>query len=230
MVMVRLTLRRGPHRGPPIPRSFWFLCNLLNRMSSFAVVPAAGNSTRMGSDKRLLPWQGRTLIEHCLDAWLASSITAIVIVIRPSDDELIPTLRRYPVEVVIPQAAPTDMKASIQLGLARLKERFAPLPSDCWLMAPADMPQLNSQIIDAVISTHAPEDPAVVVPTHQGRRGHPVLFPWIMHAQVFNLGTDEGVNLLVRRGPVREVQLDNLPWLTDIDHPHDYRRLLDNDV
>ena len=39
---------------------------------SFAVVPAAGRSRRMGRPKLLLPWGESTIIQQVLGAWRAS--------------------------------------------------------------------------------------------------------------------------------------------------------------
>src|SRR3954447_6428415 len=104
----------------------------------FAIVPAAGNSARMGTPKLLLPLAGRPLIAHVIEAWERSSVDRIVVVIRPDDKALaeavksnvqspiskvdVPaTLDPGPwtldssasrVDLVIPAISPPDMKAS----------------------------------------------------------------------------------------------------------------------
>lgn len=60
-----------------------------------------------------------------------------------------------------------------------------------------------------------------MVPNHNGRRGHPVLFPWLLAAAVGQLREDQGVNALLERGPVVEVPFD-LPRAADIDTPDEY--------
>ena len=59
---------------------------------SFAVVPAAGRSERMGAPKLLLPLGDSTVIEHVLAAWTASPVTRTVVVVRADDAELLGTL------------------------------------------------------------------------------------------------------------------------------------------
>ena len=54
-------------------------------MRSFAVIPAAGRSQRMGQPKLLLPWGRTTVIEHVLGVWRASRVTHTVIVVHPDD-------------------------------------------------------------------------------------------------------------------------------------------------
>jgi CTP:molybdopterin cytidylyltransferase MocA len=59
----------------------------------FALIPAAGYSTRMGQPKLLLPLCGKPLITHTIDAWLSSNVDRVVVVIRPGDDDLAAAVR-----------------------------------------------------------------------------------------------------------------------------------------
>ena len=82
---------------------------------SFAIVPAAGLSTRMGRPKLLLPWKGATIIDYVLEAWTSSGVSAVVIVVRKRDGDLAAACRGHAsVEVVSPDTDPEDMKASCQ--------------------------------------------------------------------------------------------------------------------
>ena len=60
----------------------------------------------------------------------------------------------------------------------------------------------------------------VIVPTYQARRGHPVLFPWSMAGELALLKSDEGVNALVNRAAVVEVEFPVSPEkMADVDTP-----------
>ena len=76
----------------------------LNSPKCFAVIPAAGQSRRMGSrHKLLLPWGESRIIEHLLRAWLSSRIDRVVLVSRPDDEALHDVVRTFPtVQLVIP--------------------------------------------------------------------------------------------------------------------------------
>jgi molybdenum cofactor cytidylyltransferase len=192
---------------------------------SFAVIPAAGLGRRMGGSKLLLPWGGTTLVEHVLGVWRASRVTAVVIVVRPGDDALAKVARRADVDVVVPETAPAEMKHSVQRGVTYLRERYAPQPQDVWMMAPADVPLISSHLIDALLASHRPDSPTIIVPAIQSQRGHPVLFPWERARDVEDLAEDEGVNALSKRFPSRTLAWDDAAILSDVDTPDDYRRL-----
>ena len=191
----------------------------------FAVVPAAGRSRRMGQAKLLLPWREATVIEQVLAAWQGSRVACVVVVVHPDDTELADVCRRAGAIVQVAATPPPDMKASVRLGLEWLDEHFAPTAADAWMLAPADVPELTSRQIDRVLAEFDPSAGEILVPVHAGRRGHPVLFPWPLAAEVPRLADDEGINALVKRHPVRELPNDDPGILTDLDTPEDYRRL-----
>jgi molybdenum cofactor cytidylyltransferase len=198
----------------------------------FAIVPAAGNSARMGRPKLLLALSGRPLIAHVIGAWERSSVDRIVVVIRPDDIALAEVVQSGGrVERVIPATPPPDMKASIQAALEHIEDRLNPAKGDGFLVAPADMPRLSPAIIDRLIQGHLAEPAAnVLVPTIHGRRGHPTLFSWQLAAEVHRLGVDEGLNCIVDRQLPRLVPCEDLiaggeyPF-ADIDTPEQYRQL-----
>lgn len=179
----------------------------------------------MGRPKLLLPWREGSMIESQLQAWRDSQVAAVVVVVHPEDDQLADICRRAGAEVVVPDAAPPTMKASVQHGLDYLAGRYAPSAGDAWLLAPADMPLLGSELIDRILAAYDPEQPRIIVPECQGERGHPVLFPWRLVEEVRGLSPDEGLNVLRRRHGAERVVVADRGALVDIDTPSDYQRL-----
>jgi CTP:molybdopterin cytidylyltransferase MocA len=91
------------------------------------------------------------------------------------------------------------------------------------------MPNLSPAIIARLVDEHAAtEIKSILVPTIRGKHGHPVLFPWSLAEQVFQLAADEGVKALLTRNRVREVVCDDIAEhepFADVDTPVDYQRL-----
>lgn len=179
----------------------------------------------MGQPKLLMPWGDSTLIEAQLAAWRASPVHATVVVIHPDDGQLDQVCRDSGAIVVRPKSPPEEMKVSVMHALRHLAERFAPDDHDAWLLAPADMPLLTASLIEQVLSAYDPGESAIIVPEVSGRRGHPVLFPWRLAAEVHNLGPDEGINTLRSRHTTRTVHVVDEGALCDVDTPTDYARL-----
>jgi molybdenum cofactor cytidylyltransferase len=209
----------------------------------FALVPAAGSSSRMGEPKLLLPVAGQPLIARTLAAWERSRVDLIVVVVRPGDHALAAVVRdisksivegrKSKVEVVIPDSQPLDMKTSVQLALAHIERDYSPGEADAFLVAPADIPALSTTIINRLTERHAANPVgAIIVPTIAGQRGHPVLFSWTLAGEVFDLGGNEGLNAIVERHQPALIACEDLVTdgeypFTDVDTREEYEGLVD---
>jgi len=195
----------------------------------FAIVPAAGRSERMGRPKLLLPWRGRTLMEHVIDRWQASRVDRITVVCHPEHVRVHEVCRRAAahgkLNLVIAEAPPPGMRSSVALGLAAIAREESPASDDAWLLAPADIPGLATAIIDRLIAAHEASGGEILVPACQGKRGHPVLFPWPLAAEVEQLPSDRGVNELLNRHAPRRIECGLAALAPDIDTPADYEHL-----
>ena len=192
---------------------------------TFAIIPAAGASRRMGTDKLLLPWQGQTVIDTVIDAWTHAGVDAIVVVAHPENQELISQLRQRQIHLVVPPQPPRQMRESVELGLRLLESTHQPTDADIWLLAPADIPELSASVINQVVEVAKQAREEIVVPVHDAHRGHPAAFRWSLAQEVFALGKEEGVNALFSSHATREIELGSAAIPADIDTPEDYQRL-----
>lgn len=101
------------------------------------VVLAGGRSSRMGSDKALLDWQGRPLIEHMIDLLREAGITHLRISGHRPDYAGIPDQR--------PDAGPV-------VGLLTVADS---LDDGDVLVVPVDMPKLDAALLRRLIDAPA---------------------------------------------------------------------------
>lgn len=193
---------------------------------TFAVVPAAGHSTRMGRPKLVLPLRDRTVIEYVVGALRAGGIEHVLVVIGPHVPELVPLATGAGADVLaLPQPTP-DMRTTVEYGLRRIEERYHPQPDDPWLLVPADHPVLDPELVRQVMAAGTPEQP-IVVPTFDGKRGHPTRFAWKHATAIRALPANVGINALLaaHAETVRELTVIDPGVLADLDTPEDYTRL-----
>ncbi len=190
---------------------------------SFAILPAAGYSRRMGVPKLLLPWKEGTVIEHVLGVWRASAVDRIWVVLREDQQAVVRICRRSGVDVVVLEQPPAEMKHSVQAAILQIQQLDQPTALDVFLLAPADLPHLTSDVINRLLAWHDPRNPTLLLPEYRGRRGHPLLIPWHLSAAVLMLGSEQGVNSLLGQHPLRTLPVDHPGCLQDLDHPVDYR-------
>jgi molybdenum cofactor cytidylyltransferase len=194
----------------------------------FALLPAAGKSTRMGRPKLTLPLGERTILEHVLAALRQAQVQHILVVTGPHAAELPALAVRAGAHVHQLSAETTGMRATVEHGLRWLEERYQPGADDTWLLVPADHPTLSPSIVFALerASQDHPEH-SIFVPTFQGRRGHPLTLTWRHVAGIRAHPAGEGLNTYVRGhlAETMEVPVDTEAVLWDLDTPEDYERL-----
>jgi molybdenum cofactor cytidylyltransferase len=198
----------------------------MSAVQSFAVVPAAGHSRRMGRDKLKLDWaSNQTVLGATLQGWLASRVDHVIVVTRHDQGDLRERHGGLPrVAFLAADPPPPEMKDSVLVALRYIADQFAPAPADVWLLAPADMPRLPSQVVNDLLAAHDVAAPRILKPTLQGKHGHPVLFPWPLAAHVAQLPDDQGINALSGLSAGRDLPCCDPAIFQDLDTPRDYRR------
>jgi CTP:molybdopterin cytidylyltransferase MocA len=161
----------------------------------WAVVLAAGASTRFGSPKQ------RVLLEPVLERLRASSVDGIVVV-----------LGAHELEVSAPTVSCADWErgpgASLRCGL-----RALPADTEAAVVVLGDGPDLAPEAVDRVIETWREKRADVVAATYGGVRLHPILLARSAWERV----PDEGAKNL----DAILVACDDLGPPGDVDRPGD---------
>ncbi len=194
-----------------------------------AIVPAAGLSRRMGQPKLLLDLAGQTVIARVVQALRAAAIERCLVVVRPDDVELAREVVATGGEVVQPPTNPAEMRESVEYALREVtrQSHSTGRPCDGWVLIPADHPTLNSELVRDLIVVWSENPSRIAVPTCNGRRGHPTIFPWSLTEEVYQLPSDQGLNSLLRSNPDRvlEMTVTDARILEDLDTPEDWQRM-----
>jgi molybdenum cofactor cytidylyltransferase len=197
----------------------------------FAVLPAAGTSSRMGRPKLALPLGDRTILEHVVAALHRAQVEHILVVIGPHVAELASLAESAGAHVCSLTSTTSGMRNTVEHGLRWLEEYFEPRPEDAWLLVPGDHPVLDASVVQRLESAYAAQPHfSIVIPTHKGRRGHPTLFSWKTVAAIRAHPAELGLNTYVRQCAAQtlEVPVDSAGVLWDMDTPDDYEWLRQN--
>jgi molybdenum cofactor cytidylyltransferase len=189
----------------------------------FALIPAAGESRRMGRPKLALPLGEKTVLEHVLDALHHAQVDHMLVGIGPHVAELVPIAQNAGSLVLQLTEKTPDMRTTVELGLRWLEEHFHPGHEDSWLLIPADHPVLSPQIVRQLIQ--ARQANPIIIPTFQGKRGHPALIGWRFVEQIRQLPPDEGINSYLRRSALVELPVSDSDVLLDLDTPEEYETI-----
>jgi CTP:molybdopterin cytidylyltransferase MocA len=124
------------------------------------------------------------------------------------------------VDFVVNENYPLGMLTSIQAGL-----RALPADAQAAIVLLSDQPFLASRVIDAVIAAYEAGPNGIVIPTFQGRRGHPILVDLKYRDEVLAIDPTEGLRrlMLVHPDDILEVDVGDGNILRDLDTPEDYK-------
>ena len=86
------------------------------------IILAAGEGSRMGRTKQLLPFRGLKILECVIDSALASTLDRVVVVLGHQAELLKPMLERKSVEVVVNPDYRVGQSSSLKVGLKALSE------------------------------------------------------------------------------------------------------------
>ncbi|MCP4247654.1 MAG: nucleotidyltransferase family protein [bacterium] len=191
-----------------------------------AVIPAAGRSRRMGTDKQLLPYGRSTVLETVIETVLAAPIDGLAVVTHTAiADELdLPDDPRF--VTVINDDETTHMLDSIRLGVSALARTFDLGPDAGLLVCPGDVPGLDLATLATCVAEYRNHPDSIVVATHGDKAGHPVIVPLLVLGDA-PADAEGGLAGLLRRSSLhtRRVESPNTAVLEDLNTPEDYDRL-----
>jgi molybdenum cofactor cytidylyltransferase len=189
----------------------------------FALIPAAGRSRRMGRPKQLLEVRGRPMLLNILEAVLAADVADITLVthgdIGRTLAQHLPPDELHRLSLIQNDDDGTEMIDSIRLALRHRLAAGNVAARDGFLVSPGDLPGLTAGDCDACISAFREATQQIVVATHAGRRGHPLIFPAALAGFVLSSACDAGLNVLPRlhQSYVRQVERPTMGVTRDID-------------
>jgi molybdenum cofactor cytidylyltransferase len=189
-----------------------------------AIVPAAGQSRRMGVPKQLLPFAGTTVLGHIVDQLLESNVDEVYVVTGHAADEIRRALTNRPVRIVAnPEYERTEMLASIRCGI-----RALPKACRAILVALGDQPAITTRLVDALIATFASSGKGIVAPVHEGKRGHPLLLDARYGGEILAGYDHVGLRglLIAHADDIFGLAVPTSAVLSDMDFPEDYQREL----
>jgi molybdenum cofactor cytidylyltransferase len=193
-----------------------------------AVILSAGESSRMGRPKALLPIDGQTFIERIVGALRQGGIERIVVVLGFNAEELRRQIAHLAVEILINPDYRRGQLSSLQVAVRHLQK-----VENChgMMVHLVDHPYIDPQLVQLMVRRFDESKVSIVVPRHQGKRGHPVIFSSSLFAELLGAPMDRGAKSVVNghRDDTLEIDTEDVGVTLDIDTPDLYRRHVKGD-
>ncbi len=185
------------------------------------IILAAGQSFRMGKDKLALPFKESTVLEETVKQILKSGFDDIIMVTRPGSH----WEKVFANQNICIVENPDFRKGQASSVIAGLKEVDPAMQGV--LFALGDQPLINSSIYKSLVQTYQSNLKPVTYPTHNGKRGNPVIFDRSLWPALVKLKDDQGGRAVINRlkaDAFNPVETSEAAVLIDIDTPEDYEK------
>jgi molybdenum cofactor cytidylyltransferase len=188
-----------------------------------AVVLSAGESSRMGRPKALLPIEGQNFIERIVGALTQSQADRIIVVLGHNADEMRRQIEHLPIDIVINTEYKNGQLSSLQAAVRHIEK-----DDRCggMLVHLVDHPFIDVALVDALIKGFFETKALIVLPCYKGKRGHPVIFSRELFGELLSAPADQGAKAVVNahRQETLEIEWQDEGVTLDIDTPELYRR------
>ena len=188
------------------------------------VVLAAGASARMGVPKPMLDAGGMTFAARLVETLAEGGCDTVVVVSASGSGALADEVGRGPGVLVVNPGGRGGQIGSLRVALDHL-EALADTPAAV-AFTPVDNPLVDPATVRALLEAWRASRAAVVLPRHDGKRGHPVVADMGIADEFRQEGLPEGARTVVRRDPGRviEVEVADPGVADDLDTPERYRK------
>jgi molybdenum cofactor cytidylyltransferase len=189
-----------------------------------AILLAAGESSRMGKPKPLLPWGGLPLIMYQIASLSEASASPIVVVLGHNSEDIAPYVENSPtLQTIINPDYAEGKTTSIRLGVSQVLDDV-----DGILLLAVDQPR-PADLVRRVIEEHLRSGALITHPTYNGRGGHPIIFAGSLKSELLAITEEQqGIREVVGRhqDSIRTVAVESPIARVDLNTMGDYESAL----
>jgi len=191
-----------------------------------AIVLSAGESSRMGKPKALLPIDGVRFIERIVTALKATRVEEIIAVLGHNAEEMRQKINDLPVKIIVNPHYKQAQLSSLIAAIRSIEAGENARSVDAILVHLVDHPYINPDLVNLMIDRFYETKKLIVVPRYEGQRGHPVIFSRRLFDELLAAPVDQGAKPVVHghREDTLEIDTDDAGVTVDIDTPEEYRK------
>jgi molybdenum cofactor cytidylyltransferase len=207
----------------------------MSRAPSFAgLILAAGESSRMGREKALLPWppasggqmaSGGTFLSAAIRS-LSRATEFVVIVVGTNESALAPVIYAHGASLVVNPQPSRGQFSSLQVGLRKVLNHGR----DAAMVTLVDRPPVSSAAIDTLCHVFKSADQNIwtVIPEFSGKHGHPYLIGREMMEAFLRVPATSTAREVEHENQkhIQYVTVDDPLVAVNINTPDDYAKLL----
>jgi molybdenum cofactor cytidylyltransferase len=154
---------------------------------------AAGESRRMGTPKALLPYRGKTFVEHLIEVTRHQRVGITRVVLGAGAENIKEKLSLNADSIVLNENWAQGQLSSIQAAIRTLPAGA----TEGLILCPVDHPLISAELVAHLIEQFDISGKQIVLPTYQGRRGHPAIFRSSLYDELLQASPEIGARQVV---------------------------------
>jgi len=147
----------------------------------------------MGTPKALLPYRGKTFIEHLLEVTRHPRVGVTRIVLGAHAEEIRQALGGHAADVIVNENWGQGQLSSIQTAVRSL----ANVATDGLILCPVDHPIVSAALVAKLIEAFDASGKSIALPTFRGKRGHPLIFRSTLYDELLSASAEVGARQVV---------------------------------
>ncbi|MCB0495559.1 MAG: nucleotidyltransferase family protein [Cyclobacteriaceae bacterium] len=196
--------------------------------NTIALILAAGNSSRLGSPKQLLPYKGTTLLNNLIEEIYKSKVSGLYVVLGALKEQILPTLPSEieKLESITNPGWSSGMGSSIKVGVNYIL-KCNPLVNSI-IITVSDQPFVTASVFNSLMNKAISEPAKSIVACQYGKDmyGVPVLFKKELFNELLSIEDNTGAKQLIRENKPITTFVKFPEGAIDIDTEDDLHKIL----
>ncbi len=199
---------------------------MLKKPKVALIILAAGKSTRFPGNKLLAKINNEYMIEKVVRTSIKSKADEIIVVTGHEADKIEKTLqwiRDDRIRFVYNRDYEKGQSSSVKRGVSEVIGRV-----DAVIIHPADVPFIAPDDIDNLINVYEITCAPIIVASHKGRHGHPILFSNKLFNEIMNITEEKkGLKELTEKYMEEIIEVESSQYtVIDVDTVEDLKNIL----
>jgi len=160
----------------------------------FAIILAAGTSSRLGFNKLTVTIDGESVIRRSVKAFIVEGIHKVIVVTGHNHQKIEQELEGLEVNLINNPHYKEGMSTSVKAAIPFLEG------ADVLLFHLGDKPFITSNSITAILNKYMVSKPRIIAPLYDGKTGHPVLIEAaLLREEIGMLCGDSGLREVIEK-------------------------------
>ncbi len=187
------------------------------------IILAAGASSRLGTAKQLLEYNGHTLLQHALCAALDSVAHPVIVVLGACENDIRKKVDLNKANMVVNTDWQEGMASSIRCGIQTLLQ-IEPQSEGAVIML-CDQPYVTSSLLNELMLAHQNTAKPIIASSYNNTAGVPAYFHKKIFPELLALKGDTGARSIIQQHTGETATVVFPEGSIDIDTAADYKEL-----